>query len=88
MATGLPVVAARLEGVTTDMIRSNDEGTLITGHDPNTYANALLQLLKDPVRAGNMGNAARARSASEFNLEVIMERFARLYRELAGVPHA
>ncbi len=88
MATGLPAVVARLEGVTTDMIRSEGEGILITGHDPTTYAGALLKLLKDPDTARTMGNSARARAASEFNLEVIGQRYAQLYRELAGDIHA
>ena len=88
MATGLPVVAARLEGVTTDMIRSEGEGVLITGHDPTTYAGTMLRLLKDPDTAGTMGIAARARAASEFNLETIGQRYAQLYRNLAGGKHA
>lgn len=87
MAVGLPVVAGRLDGVTTDIVRSEAEGLLITGHDPSTYADALLSLLGDPVKARAIGNAARARVKSELSLEAIKGRYARLYRELAGVAH-
>ena len=88
LAVGLPVVAARLEGITTDIIPSESEGMLIAGHDPNTYAAALLGLLRDPIKAGTMGKAARAQVVSQFNLEAVKRRYAQLYRELAGVAHA
>jgi len=85
MAAGLPVVVARLEGVTTDIIRSDREGILIEGHNPDDYAKAILRLLQDEVMARAMGNAARARTVEEFSLEQIVEHYAELYRELAGV---
>ena len=88
MAAGLPVVVSRLEGVTTDIIQSDREGILITGHNPSDYAEALLRLLRDPAMAKAMGNAACARAVSEFSLEHIVERYAQLYRELAGVTYA
>lgn len=84
MAVGLPSVVARLEGVTTDIIRSNSEGTLIIDHDPRIYADALMSLLSDPVRARSMGKSARARAVSEFGLEATGDRYAQLYRRLAG----
>jgi glycosyltransferase involved in cell wall biosynthesis len=87
MAVGLPVVVARLEGVTTDIIRSEDEGLLLTDHDPETYANALSRLLRNPALMNRMGNAARARATSQFDLDTVAQRFAQLYRELAGVAH-
>ena len=88
MAAGLPVVVARLEGVTTDIIQSDREGILITDHIPSDYAGALLRLLRDPSMAKSMGNAARERVINEFSLEHVVERYAQLYRELAGVNHA
>ena len=87
LAVGLPVVASRLDGVTTDIIRSEGEGMLISGHDPNAYAGALMGLLKDPAKSGTMGNAARARIVSEFNLESTEQLYAQLYRHLAGLAH-
>lgn len=88
MAVGLPVVAARLEGVTTDLIRSEEEGILIDGYDPNDYADALLRLLNDSTTARVMGHCARVRAETEFSLELAVQRYAELYRELAGVTHA
>lgn len=88
MAVGLPVVAARLEGVTTDIIPTGEEGILISGHHPQDYADALLLLLKDSALATRLGNAARARVESDLNLESSTARFERLYRELAGIGAA
>ena len=87
-AAGLPIVVSRLEGVTTDIIPSDREGSLITGHNPDDYAEALMHFLRDPSMAKAKGNAARERVINEFSLEHIVERYAQLYRELAGVKHA
>ena len=88
MAVGLPVVVSRLEGVTTDIIRSDREGILIDDHNPKHYAEAILRLLKNPDIANAMGETARKQAVAEFSLEYVVERHAQLYRELAGVMHA
>lgn len=88
MAVGLPVVTARLEGVTTDLIQTEDEGLLLADHDPNKYCEALVRLLETPEKAKRMGRFARARALSDFNLEAIGQRYADLYRELAGGANA
>ena len=72
--------------MTTDIIRSDREGILIDGHDPDHYAQALLRLLEDPAQAGVMGKAARERVEMEFGLERIAGRYAKLFGELCGVP--
>jgi glycosyltransferase involved in cell wall biosynthesis len=87
MAVGLPVVAALLEGVTTDLIRSADEGVLIPGYDPGQYAEALLQLLENPEEARDMGMRGRARIEGKFDLASVVERYAELYRSLVENEH-
>jgi glycosyltransferase involved in cell wall biosynthesis len=82
MAVGLPVVTALLEGVTTDLIRSADEGVLIPGYEPGQYAGVLLQLLENPEEAKDMGMRGRARIEGEFDLASVVERYAELYRSL------
>lgn len=85
MATGLPMVVANLEGVTTDLIHSGRDGILVAGHEPGDYADALLRLLQDKAKAEVMGNQARARAEAEFGIELAVQRYAELYRELADV---
>ena len=87
MAAGLPVVVARLDGVTTDIVQSEREGILVTGHNPDDYASAVLRLHMDPPMAREMQRAARARAVSHFSLESAVEGYAQLYRKLAGVAH-
>jgi glycosyltransferase involved in cell wall biosynthesis len=84
MAVGLPVVVSRLEGVTTDIIKSEREGVLICGYSPEAYAAEVSRLLKDPAAAEAMGNMARSRVVSEFGMDRIVEHYAQLYRQLAG----
>ena len=61
MASGLPVVASKLDGITTDLIDEAIEGRLIAGHDPQDYARVLIELCTDPPRLQRMGEAARRR---------------------------
>ena len=84
MACGLPAVVALIEGVTTDLISSEEEGVLISGHEPVEYARALMSLLDDPARSQRMGRRARSRAAAAFGLEAIVQRYAQLYRDLSG----
>ena len=79
MASGLPVVASRLEGITTDLIDDGIEGRLINGHDPHDYAEALNQLLAEPDRMRQMGQAARARIERDYDLNHVVQRYVRVY---------
>lgn len=85
MALGLPVVLSRVEGITTDFFKSVDEGVLVTGYDPDDYASVFTKLLNNPSMAKAMGNAARLRVVSDFDLVHITRRYAQLYKGLAGV---
>lgn len=82
MAAGLPVVAARLEGITTDLIAGEQEGILIEGNDPDAYCMALVDLLKHPERAANMGRKARIRAETAFSLEYVQSQYVQLYAML------
>ncbi len=79
MATGLPVVVAKLDGITTDIVRAADEGKLIDDYDPERYAQALLQLLKNPQEAAAIGEMGRKHVESEFDLQTVTRQFATLY---------
>ena len=83
MACGLPCVVSRLEGVTTDIISSEREGVLISGHNPQDYADAILYLLNNPARAHEMGQAARQRAVEEFSLKNTTYQYAQLYQNLS-----
>jgi len=66
-AAGKPVVASRLSGVP-ELVRDGETGLLVPPGDPGALADAIRELLADPVRAGRMGEAGRRRVRSEFDL--------------------
>jgi glycosyltransferase involved in cell wall biosynthesis len=65
MASGLPVVAPRIERLA-DIVRDGREGALYDAADPEALARALEGLTNPGVR-NPMGAAARARAVAEFS---------------------
>ena len=84
MATGLPVVVARLEGVTTDQIEEEQSGLLIRGHNPQDYTAALSLLLTNPDQMRRMGAAARQRALKLYGVEQISAQYEALYQVLSS----
>jgi glycosyltransferase involved in cell wall biosynthesis len=67
-ATGLPVVATRHAGIP-DVVIEGETGFLVDEHDVDGMARCMLRLAEDPVLAGRLGGAARARVQSCFSME-------------------
>jgi glycosyltransferase involved in cell wall biosynthesis len=67
MATGLPVVSTRLAGVP-EMVEHGVTGLLVGEKQPPALADALESLLRDPVRAREMGVCGKAAVAARFAL--------------------
>jgi glycosyltransferase involved in cell wall biosynthesis len=83
MATGLPCVASRIGG-NTDLIEDGRTGLLVPPEDVEALADALLAILQDPERGRRLGRAARAAVVERFGMEAVLQRYAALYRSLAG----
>jgi glycosyltransferase involved in cell wall biosynthesis len=83
MACGLPVITARLPGITTDLADDGREGRLIDSHDPHAYAQILIDLCRRPNELARMGCAARQRMIREFDLNQIAPQYAQLYSQLS-----
>lgn len=62
MACGLPIVATTATGAA-DFVNHGVEGLLVPPADPDALAHALDQLVRDPERSREMGEAARRRVA-------------------------
>jgi phosphatidyl-myo-inositol dimannoside synthase len=73
MAHGKPVVGPRV-GAPAEFIRSGEHGLLVDPTESREVAEALIELLEDPARAGHMGNAGREWVAHEFSFERFCER--------------
>lgn len=82
MAAGLPVVVSRLEGVTTEIIRSDREGILVPVGDTARLAEALTELIGDNMLRSKLGQAARRKVLSEYVLETYSRRWLSLYNRI------
>jgi starch synthase len=96
MACGLPVVGTATGGIP-EVVDDGVTGRLVpieqlqdgtgTPLDPDRFvadlAAALVEVVSDPVRAAQMGEAGRARAEAEFSWDSIASQTAEIYRSLA-----
>lgn len=83
MAAGVPVVAADVGGVG-DLVLHNETGLLVRPGDPEALAEAVLELLEDPKRLQEMGEAGRRRAYPHYDVKSLILRMEQFYRELEG----
>ena len=81
MATGLPVVAARVGGLP-NLVADGVDGILIEP-TPENLAQAIEDLLKDETRRQKLGQAA-CRSAQRFGSEAMAKEYEALYTARRG----
>jgi glycosyltransferase involved in cell wall biosynthesis len=81
MDAALPIVATAVGGVP-DLIEPGVHGLLVPPRDPPALAAAIAELLRDPERGRQMGIRGRERRRSDFDLDLMIQRFEALYREL------
>ena len=76
-ATGTPVVAAAVGGLTT-VVRDGHSGLLVDSHDPADWADALGRVVEDDALRGRLERGAR-RQARQFSWERTAERTLDVY---------
>jgi glycosyltransferase involved in cell wall biosynthesis len=81
MAMGKPIVATAVGGVP-DLLEDGVHGLLVPPGEPRALADGVLQLLREPTTARQLGEQARARQQSEFTMDAMVRRFEDLYDEL------
>ena len=81
-ATGTPVVAAAVGGLTT-VVADGRSGLLVDGHEPRDWAAALRRLVDDP-ELPPASAAGACEQAREFSWERTAERTLDAYR---AAPH-
>lgn len=81
MALCKPVVATDCGG-NAEVVRHGETGFLVPVRSPEALAAQILELLRHPDRARQMGQAGRQRVASEFSLEKIVAKYEQLYGDL------
>jgi len=80
MATGRPVIASRIGGLT-DLVVDGETGLLVTPGDADDLRRAIEQLLAAPALRERMGQAGQRRVA-EFQPAAVVPRIERVYDEL------
>jgi D-inositol-3-phosphate glycosyltransferase len=81
-ACGRPVVAAAVGGLRT-IVDDGRTGFLVDSRDPQQHAAAVESLLRDPVTAAAMGEAAAAR-ARRYTWSTAAARLRRIYADLVA----
>lgn len=83
MAAGTPVVVSDIPG-NRALVTDGITGCLVPLGSPRAFADATAGLWRDPTRCRAMTEAAARYVAREFGAERMVERYARLYREVAA----
>lgn len=81
MATGLPVVAARVGG-NPELVVDGVSGRLYDPAGPQALEEALLPYLTDPLLRDRHGRAGRERVVQNFSLDAMVSRYLAMYDEL------
>jgi glycosyltransferase involved in cell wall biosynthesis len=79
MAAGRPVVATTVGG-NAEAVQDGVTGRLVPPADPEALAAAMLELLSEPARAKEMGEAGRRALEARFSLDAAVEANAAIYR--------
>ena len=82
-ASGLPVVATRVSGVSELLVREVT-GWLVRPNGFQDIAERVARMMVAPDMRKRMGEAARARAVTRFNLDTSVSATARLLTELAA----
>lgn len=84
MASGLPVVVTAVGG-NPEIVRHEQEGLLFPRGDADAGAECYRRLFRDPAFANKLGQAARSRVESKYQLHQTVAAYFKLYQHLSGV---
>jgi glycosyltransferase involved in cell wall biosynthesis len=82
MASGTPVIATRIDGVTDVIVDDGKTGLLVPPRDADRLAMAIRSLLEDSAAAAAMGARAREAVVQQYSLEAGAARWLAIYRQL------
>ena len=78
-AVGKPSVATEVGGVP-EIIKNNETGILVPPRDPEAMAQAVIALLKDETKRGEMGRAAKEWVRNNFNDKSMVGKLDEIYK--------
>jgi len=79
LAAGTPIVTTPVEGMRV-LLGSGEAGVIAADMSPAALAGALGELLADPSRLAEMGQAGRELTRTSFSLGAMFDRYEALYR--------
>ena len=85
MALGVPYVAVG-DGGSPEIIESGQSGLLIDEPSPDLLADAVEELLRDPLRLRDMGESARQTVQSRFSASHLADRLATSLEQMTSLP--
>ena len=86
MALRKPVVATEVGGIP-EVVEKDVTGLLVPPEDPGALAKAIIFLLKNPLKASEMGKKGRERVEKYFTLHRHVKRIEEIYEELLMENH-
>ncbi len=81
MAAGKPVLATEVGGIPELVVRG-ETGILIPPRDSDVLATAIIDLLRNKLKAKDMGEAGRTRAEEHFSIQKMIEKTGSLYQKL------
>jgi glycosyltransferase involved in cell wall biosynthesis len=81
MAAGLAIVSTDVGGIP-ECLEEGRTALMVPPHAPDRMQAALLAVAADPVRAGQMGSAAKSVFLKKFSVAHMMDAYEECYREI------
>lgn len=82
MASGLPVITTPFVGLSAELGRAGEQ-YLLAEHDAGDLYECIRQVLLDDELRARLGRNGRSWATTHLDIEMILDRYAALYRELA-----
>ena len=70
-----------------DIIQNNKTGLVIDPHDEKRWADAIIQLIKNPSLSDEMGKVGNQVLKAEYNQELFYERILKMYNDVLSKNH-
>lgn len=83
MALRKPMITPNI-GAGPEIVVDRETGLIVKSGDVKDLARAIISLLENPQKAGQMGKAGRARLEKHFHININVKKIVKIYTELLG----
>ena len=84
-ASGLPIIATDIRGCR-QVVEHGATGLLVPPRDSHALTSAVLEIIQDPTKRGDMGRRAATKATSEFDQQRVMDITLETYERLLSAP--